>query len=75
MNKEGLRVKEMYVVGYFPSFFVIILSINEWLVQGSNMNKKEYNSVSWLYVFVRMSLSDFFLCLKKVLIRTLTVAS
>lgn len=53
------------------SFNIITFSINDWLIQGSNISKKEYKRVTWLFMFLRTPL----LCLKWVLVPTKYVVS
>lgn len=66
------KMKRNYEFPYLSLFFnVIIFGINDWLIQGSSMNKKEYSRVPWLFMFLRTPL----LCLKQVLVPTGSVAS
>lgn len=56
---------------HFLSFNIITFNINDWLIQGSNIFKKEYKRVTWLFMFLRTPL----LCLKQVLVPTKDVVS
>lgn len=43
----------------FLSFYIIICSPSGGLTQGSNMNKKGYDGISWSFAFLRMPLTSF----------------
>lgn len=56
ISKEKLKGKGIISCHLSPSFYAIIFSIRGWLIQGS---KKEYDRVSWPFVFLEVPLPSF----------------
>lgn len=65
MSKEGLKWKgtvggPIFPFPSMPSFWML----SGKLIQRSNMNKKGYDQVTWLLVFLRMPLPFFYILIK-----------
>lgn len=56
MEKERLKGKGPRMALSLPFFYVIIFRGSGWLIQGSNINQKRYDEVSWLFLLLRTSL-------------------
>ena len=63
VSKEGLKGKGTTGCSIFPFHSMSsFINMSSWLTKGNNMNKKGYDTVSWLFVFLEMSLPSF--CIK-----------
>jgi len=53
MSKEELKRKKNYRLPYlYLSFHIIIFSISDQLLNGSNASKKGYNKAPWSFIHV-----------------------